>query len=283
MNNYYCLVAGLPEITLEDSKLSIGLTELRRELRGELTKDDAKLLDLYFYKKDNANLLRFLADREATLEDGGCYSAEEFSELLQIAEDGELDSSEKFPGYMFAFLSDYAQENRASQGETQISLEDLLASHYNDYLMSIKHPFFKAWFELNQNINNIFAALSARKYGIEVASVIVGNSSVANQLRSSNLRDFGLSNSVDDLSQLFKIFEEGDLVERERQLDLYRWSWLEEQTALFYFSIEVVLAFVLKVEMVDRWLKLDKAKGEQMFRRLIQGLKDEVVLPDEFK
>lgn len=282
MSNYYYLVAGLPEITLEDSKLSLEMPQLRDELMAALTPKDAKLLALHFLKYDNRDLLRFLENREATLEGLGCYTATEFQELLTLAEESDDLSGTSYPSYLFGFLQELAQERKVTEGQRR-SAEDILSSYFGDYLLKANHPFFQAWFELNQNINNIFAALAARKFGLEVASVVVGDNAVANQLRSSNLRDFGLTNTVDYLSQLVKIFEEGDLVERERQLDLFRWSWIEEESALSYFSVEVLFAFVLKHELVDRWLKLDKITGEQMFRRLIAGLKDEVVLPEEFK
>ena len=47
MGKYYCLVAGLPNIALEDSKLTTSVEAFREELEGILTRSDKKLLDLF--------------------------------------------------------------------------------------------------------------------------------------------------------------------------------------------------------------------------------------------
>lgn len=59
MSKYYCLIAGLPNISLDDSKLTYSVSEFRKELDGILTSRDKKLVDLFFLKFDNKNLLAF--------------------------------------------------------------------------------------------------------------------------------------------------------------------------------------------------------------------------------
>ena len=59
MSKYYCLIAGLPNISLDDSKLTYSVSEFRKELDGILTSCDKKLVDLFFLKFDNKNLLAF--------------------------------------------------------------------------------------------------------------------------------------------------------------------------------------------------------------------------------
>ena len=56
MSKYYCLIAGLPNISLDDSKLTYSVSEFRKELDGILTSCDKKLVDLFFLKFDNKNL-----------------------------------------------------------------------------------------------------------------------------------------------------------------------------------------------------------------------------------
>lgn len=57
MGKYYCLIAGLPNIALDDSKLTYSISQFRQELDGILTKADKKLIDLFFLKFDNKNRL----------------------------------------------------------------------------------------------------------------------------------------------------------------------------------------------------------------------------------
>lgn len=65
MTNYYCLVAGLPDLSLEDGKLNYTVANFKSEIYSELSEKDRKLIDLFYLKFDNANLLKLLKDKEA--------------------------------------------------------------------------------------------------------------------------------------------------------------------------------------------------------------------------
>ena len=54
-SKYYYLVAGLPELTLEDSKLSYTVADFKTEIYGGLSASDQKLIDLFYLKFDNAS------------------------------------------------------------------------------------------------------------------------------------------------------------------------------------------------------------------------------------
>ena len=118
---------------------------------------------------------------------------------------------------------------------------------------------------------------------MEVAPLIVGNTDVCQALRTSNARDFGLSSEVDYLEQVMKTAETEDLVEREKRIDRMRWEWMEEASFFNYFTIERLLVFFLQIEMIERWISLDKEEGNRLFRSMIAALKDEVSIPAEFK
>lgn len=68
MSKYYYLVAGLPELTLEDSKLSYTVADFKTELYPALSEDDKKLIDLFYLKFDNANVLKLLKDKDAAID-----------------------------------------------------------------------------------------------------------------------------------------------------------------------------------------------------------------------
>ena len=54
MSKYYYLVAGLPELTLEDSKLSYTVADFKSELYSALSEEDRMLIDLFYLQFDNA-------------------------------------------------------------------------------------------------------------------------------------------------------------------------------------------------------------------------------------
>jgi len=280
MSNYYYLVTGLPDLTLDDSKLTYSTADFKTEFYPRLSAKDKKLFDLFYLQYDNVNVLKLLKDKEAAIDTRGLYSAEELLDLLaQLKEKNEVSKS-LYPAYLITFISDYYNNS----GEEDFSLaENRLAGLYYEYAMRCDNRFVAQWYEFNLTVNNILVALTARKYKLEIASVIVGDTEVCQALRTSNARDFGLSGEVDYMDQLMKISETEELLEREKKIDQMRWTWMENATFFNYFSVERLFVFLVQLEMIERWILLDKEKGNQQFRSIIASLKDGVQIPAEFR
>ena len=85
------------------------------------------------------------------------------------------------------------------------------------------------------------------------------------------------------MDQVQRISETEELVERERKIDTLKWKWLEEQSFFYYFTIERIFVFLMFLDMTERWISLDKQKGYELFRQMIENLKEEISIPDEFK
>ena len=278
-SKYYYLVAGLPELTLEDSKLSYTVADFKTELYPALSEEDKKLIDLFYLQFDNANVLKLLKDKDAAIDSRGVYSAEDLAEYILLLKDGGELADSVFPSYLSIFISEYFNV----PAEEDFLHEDRLAALYYDYAMKCKNKFVSAWFGFNLTMNNILVALTARKFKMDIAPLIVGDTEVCETLRTSSARDFGLAGEVDMLELLVKISETEELVEREKKIDQLRWNWMEEATFFNYFTIERLFVFLLQLEMIERWISLDKEKGNQLFRSIIAALKDEVQIPAEFR
>ena len=279
MTNYYCLVTGLPELSLEDGKLSYTVANFKTEIYPELSKSDKELIDLFYLKFDNQNLLALLKDKEAVVDASlGNFSAEELLGVITSFKE-ETTPDKKFPAYFYEFAELYLN----TPEDERFGLEDKLHGFYYHYAMKCGNKFVSNWFELNLDVNNILAAMAARKYKMDVAKVPVGSNMVAEALRTSNARDFGLADDLEYFEQLTRINDTVDLVEREKKIDLLKWNWMEDNTFFNYFTIEKIFVFLMKLEMIERWVSLDKEKGNEMFRQLIDQLKDEVQIPQEFR
>lgn len=276
---YYYLVAGLPELTLEDSKLSYTVADFKVELYPDLSDEDKKLIDLFYLKFDNANVLKLLKDKDAAIDLRGIYSAEELVEFISSLKEGDEIADAVFPSYLSTFIFEYFN----ATAEDDFLYEDRLAALYYEYAMKCKNKFVSSWFAFNLTMNNILVALTARKFKMDIAPLIVGDTEVCEALRTSGARDFGLTGEVDFLDQLVKISETEELVEREKKIDQLRWNWMEEATFFNYFTVERLFVFLLQLEMIERWISLDKEKGNQLFRSIIATLKDEVQIPAEFR
>lgn len=277
MSKYYCLVAGLPDISLDDGKLTYTVANFKSDIYPELSISDRKLIDLFFLKYDNLNLLKLLRDKEATVDPRGNYSADELIAFIALVKEGETPVC---PSYIPLFISDYLQ--KVSTDEYFVP-EDCLANYYYAYAMECHNAFISSWFEFNLNINNVLTALTARKYKFDVAFNIIGRTDVSNAIRTSNARDFGLTGTLEYLEQLMRISETEELVEREKKIDILKWNWMEDAIFFDYFTIERIFVFLLKLEMIERWISLDKEKGNEIFRNIIESLKNEVQIPAEFR
>lgn len=275
--NYYCYIAGLPDIQIDNAKSIPAQEEILDELKQILSKGDMALLDLLRLKYDNDNLLKFLANRDAELNPLGKLTSQDWAELIELID----NSDERNPVRdvrLLKYVLEFYTTIRNEQSEEKIDFaEDFLAALYYKYGMQCKNKFVAEWFEFNLNINNILTALTCRKYGWDIKSAIVGDNVVAETIRNSvSARDFNLKAEIDYFDALVNISETANLLDREHRIDALKWNWLEENTFFSSFSIEKVLSFWLRCELMHRWDNLSMEEGAEIFRQMINDLKKDV-------
>jgi hypothetical protein len=275
--NYYYLITGLPDIGIEDDKLVFSLAGFKEEARSQLSADDAHLFDMFYTKFDNQNLLHYLADKEAPFDERGNITKEEVEECLRPGDEDDEPNTQKFSlPYFNTFASEYKDAQQVQQTDTGAAKwENRLTELYYQWAMKCGNKFISDWFEFNLNLNNILAAYTSRKYKTDIE--VVGSNEVADSIRTSNQRDFGLTGNLEGFDIIQRLSDEPDLFEREKKIDLLKWQWLDEQTFFKYFSIERVFAYLVKLEIIERWVSLDPVEGGKLFRKLIDSLKDSVV------
>lgn len=269
MSNYYCLVAGLPDVAFDGSRVAFTVERFKEEIYPSLSADDARCVDLFFLSRDNANILTILRNGEdAVLNSLGCYSQKELEEIISSAKNGDIPV-EGIPSYIYRFFEYYV----ANEANENIIWEDVLSSYYYEYATKCKNSFVAEWFTFNLNVNNILVALAARKYKLSVADAIIGDGEIAEALRTSGARDFGLTGTVEYLETLQRLSENSMLQEREHQLDEMRWKWLDENSVFNYFSVEKLFGFLIKLSIIERWMILDAEKGMKRYNEMIAALK----------
>lgn len=279
MSSYYCLVAGLPELLFDGSRTAFTIERFKDEIYPELSPADAKCIDLFFLAWDNENLLKILREgSEVELCRIGCYDKEALLDIIAQAKNGDTRNVQ-VPAYIYDFLAIYFE----SEHTENCLWPDVLSTHYYAYAMRSRNEFVSAWFAFNLNVSNLLVAMTARKYKMNVADVIVGNNEVAEALRSSSARDFGLSGSLEHLEVLQRLSENDKLQEREHQLDEMRWAWLEENSVFNYFTVERLYVFLQQLDIISRWSKLDSETGMQRYNELIENLKSGLELNKEIK
>ena len=269
MANYYCQVAGLPDVAFDGSKAAFTVERFRDELYPSLSARDAKCVDLLFLSVDNENVLNILKyGEEAKIGQVGCYTKEELVEIIASAKDGDAPRKD-VPSYLYRFFDYYI----ANESNENIIWNDVLSAYYYDYATASSNKFVAAWFAFNRNVNNILVAFTARKYRMNIADVVIGDDEVANLLRTSAARDFELSGALDYFESVQRMSENGKLQEREHQLDELRWRWLDDNSVFNYFTVERLFVFLQKLIIIERWEALDAEKGMQRYNEMIAELK----------
>lgn len=278
MGSYYYLMTDVPVLNMGESCKEISYADFRLMCKQELSKSDMRLLYCVYLKHDCMNLLKLLKNPEAEIQVLGNYTVEE---LLKLIEECNYDDRKivGYPSFLPKFLMDSYYVRKDEPG---YFADDELMMAFYEYAFQRKNKFVVKWFQMNYNITNILTALIARKNGWNVADYILGDNEITEMMRMNKSKDFDLGREYDYVPELMRIAETEDPVEKEKRIDAYKWVWLDEHTFGDPFSIEAVFAYLCKLEMLDRWEKLDPVKGKETFTRIVEDLRGEAKVPAEF-
>jgi len=273
-NHYYCFVAGLPDIFPDDGEVGFDMVQFKEELETELKATDYKLIELLFLPYDNENLLRVLNDEYPKLNPLGNVSQDLWEQEL-----GE-DKKNVLPEYFYTFIDWYREED--GHKEDKVSQERKLLEFYYPYILTTNNTFLKEWFTWNLHLKNILTGLNCRKYNLEVEDQLLLDNFVSHAVAKSNARDFGLDVDFPDVLTLVNLFEKDNILQLEKGIDNIRWERLEEYTLFEYFTVEVIMAYTIKLDIINRWIKLDEETGKKLFAKFVGELKSSFEFAKEF-
>ena len=280
MANYYNLITGLPDILLGEGKASYSVSEFRNMCNELLTEADKRIIYYFFLKYDCLNIARLLKNPEADVVFPGNLSAEQCRELIEESDEMNMEIPYGVPTFLMKFILDYSNREETED----FFVEDAILLEYYRYAMQCSHPQVASWFELNFNITNILTAYIARNYGWHLNHYVLDANEVSDTiLKNAQAKDFGLSPIIDYVEDIIKIAECEDPVLKEKKIDAFKWMWLDEQTFFEPFSIASVFAYLCKLDMSERWEKLDAEVGRETFTQIVDNLRSEARVPDEFK
>ncbi len=265
-SQYYCLVAGLKELTLEAENKGLEPKSIIEEIVEELSGRDAKAVRLLYAYYDCENLAAARAGRKRHNSLGNL-------DAEQIAD--ELREPTLTPASIAKVLRAFAsaESEEAEEVDTTISFERALFEAYFEECARSSSRFMRSWGEIDRTLRNIAAALAARIADIPVDEVVVGEGDVADALRRSSAADFGLRGELPYIDALISaVSDEPNILEKEHKIDLIRWSEVEESTTFDYFNVSAVMAYLVKLNIVARWAELDPARGREMLQKLMSEL-----------
>ena len=277
MANYYCMMAGLPDISL-DSPAPVSMADLREEMEMQLTERDKGLMFYFFLENDCKNLVRLLKNPDAEISLNGNYTMEQYRDLITSAREMNFNVH-RYP----AFLSEFARDYNYKKDAQGWYAEDAMLLAFYEYAATCPDRMIREWYSLNLDITNILTAMIARQNGWAVADYIQGENEVTEMILNNNTKDFDLSHEFDYVKDLMQIVDCQDPVLKEKKIDTFKWIWLDDQTFFEPFSIEAVFAYLCKLRMLERWELLDPEKGKETFSQIIEDLRGEARVPEEFQ
>ena len=265
-SEYYCLVAGLREYTLDTDAKGFDAQAVVAEVLDGVSRRDAAAVRLLYGYYDCENIAALRAGRSAHNPLGN-FSREELAE--QMKNPGRL------PRRVADAVRAYADPESEQAGELDMDrrFETALFDAYYAECARSSSRFLREWSLFDRNLRNIIAAVAARAAGRTPEEVVVGGGDVSGQLRRSSAADFGLRGELPWIDAVIAaVNDEANLVEKEHKIDLVRWNESTELAAFDYFDIDAILSYLVRVNIVARWTRLDDRRGREMYGRLLAEL-----------
>lgn len=264
--NYYSLVSGLREYTLDSDRKGFDPLAIRAEVMEELSSSDARQVELLYTYYDCENLAARRAGRTAHNALGN-LTADEIQEELQHP----ALLPEELQQVVRAFADPEGED--AEEVNTTQRFEKALFGAYYALCLRKGSRFLKSWSAFDCNLRNVTAALTARELGRSVEEVTVGGGEIVEQLERSSASDFGLRGELSYIDTLIAALQdEQNIIEKEHKVDMIRWNESLELSVFDYFDLNAILAYLVRLNIVARWSLLDAERGRELFNRLMQEL-----------
>ena len=266
---YYYLVAGLREWTLDSDTKGFDAREIVDEILAEVSKDDRRAIGLLYAYYDCENIIacREQRGRHNPL---GNLSREQVEQVLNEACYSLLPSR---LAKVVELYTEKEDEERDEEVKLDANFEHALFEAYYEELAASKCRFLVAWGEFDRNLRNIAAALAAREAGRQISDVTVGGGDIVEQLSRSSAADFGLRGELPYVDAVITaVSDEKNIVEKERKIDTVRWAEADEIAVFDFFDVNYLLSYLVKVNIVARWSMLAPEVGREMLNRLIKEL-----------
>lgn len=143
--------------------------------------------------------------------------------------------------------------------------EQNLNPHFYRAAFQCKNPFIRSYFALDLEIRNRKVDFIRQKEGKHAESALTYTILPGNYVP--------LEFAPEEAEYLKKVFGTENILEKEQMLDKFKWDFLSAFNPYGVFNMNVILAFLAKGKLIDRWNKLDKKTGQEMFKKLVDEVR----------
>ena len=263
---YYSLVAGLREYALDADTKGFDARAIIAEILENVSRADARQVRLLYGYYDCENLISLRNCRTAHNSLGN---------FTREALEQQLRDPRRLPPLVARVIRAYADPEGEDAEELDMNrpFEKTLMEAYYRQCDGAESRFLREWSLFDRTLRNVAAAVTARAAGRPVEETVVGDGDVVEQLSRSSAADFGLRGELPYIDAVIAaVNDEANLLEKEHKIDLIRWNEAEELATFDYFNINTILSYLVRINIVARWTRLDEKRGREMLGRLLAQL-----------
>lgn len=272
---YHCFVAGLADLVFDAGKSYLNMTEFREELKSTLHPDDYYNASILFLPYDNKNIVAFLEGRTDAWDLLGNYSPQDFEEQKRILF-SILREDNILPDYMVEIMNRWFQEEN---GIDRIEIGNILTEGYINMALNSGNRFLEQWIRFERDLNNIFIFMNSKSLKLDAGTFLIGDDPFTKELEEiyDRGKDFAIPSEPEYASMIFKTATDNEFLERERKIDIARWDYVDSITSFEYFTIDLILGYLIKLSIVLRWNKLEPETGKMMLQKLTEDMEAPVL------
>ncbi len=175
----------------------------------------------------------------------------------------ELTSGFESTGFNYSAVKESIMELLSEKDQQLVELmeegfdESTLGADFYAKAAQSKNRFIREYFDFDGRLRNMKVEYLAKRLGKKGEDYVV-------ELPEAEFEEGKL---IQD------ILADADFVEREQKMDELKWEKASEIARMDYFNMNAILAFLVKAKTVQRWAELDAAKGQEMFKKLVQEIR----------
>ena len=175
----------------------------------------------------------------------------------------ELTSGFENTGFNYAAVKESIMELLSEKDQQLVELmeegfdENTLGADFYDKAAKSKNRFIREYFDFDGRLRNMKVNYLAKRLGKKGEDFMV-------ELPEADFEEG---------KQIQEILADADFVDREQRMDELKWEKASDIARMDYFNMNAILAFLVKAKTVQRWAELDPAKGEDMFKKLVNEVR----------
>ena len=270
-NGYYYLITALPDLNLTDKDLEYNMVSYRDFVIDELDADDAKLLKILYYPYDIINLVNLIKANGKEWDLRGSYTHDELDAMLLM------------PATLPEFMQQFFDETRPEwERWSEKKLIDYATALYIDWSRSAPNKFLHKWLYFSQNLKSLLIWLNSHKFKLEANKEVLGNNYEAEYLRNTHFEDLDLRSWDLPFKEALAHFKNSNVALREFLIDQMRWEYLDELEENYAFGIERLMAYVIRLQIINRNIVTTEEAGRERLRKLQVGIVKEYQMPETF-